>query len=254
MHRIDTPGNVANRFTVGDPAISQIATQLGADWPNAVQEELIAVVAQGGLIPNKAILTQVRDAILAMVAAAAAPIGTVRMWSGLSATVPAGHLLCNGALVSRTTYAALFAVTSTKYGAGDGSTTFALPDLRAKFVHGATIDADVASLVGANTVTATMQAAGSHNHGGNSGSHVLTTAEIPAHHHAYDALIGSSTHPTGSGSGEARGQVTNQDTADTGGGGGHTHTISTQADHTHTMNSQDNRPASVEMYFIIRSI
>jgi hypothetical protein len=45
-------------------------------------------------------------------------------------------LLCDGSAVSRTTYAALFAVTSTAYGVGDGSTTFNLPDLRGRAVAG----------------------------------------------------------------------------------------------------------------------
>lgn len=52
------------------------------------------------------------------------------------ATPPSGWLKCNGAIVSRTTYAALFAAIGTTYGAGDGSTTFALPDLRGEFVRG----------------------------------------------------------------------------------------------------------------------
>ena len=64
----------------------------------------------------------------------AAPIGSVYTFAG--ATVPTGWLKCNGALLSRTTYAALFAVIGTTYGAGDGSTTFALPDLRGEFVRG----------------------------------------------------------------------------------------------------------------------
>lgn len=49
---------------------------------------------------------------------------------------PWGCLLCNGAAVSRTTYAALFASISTTYGAGDGSTTFNLPNLANRFIHG----------------------------------------------------------------------------------------------------------------------
>lgn len=47
--------------------------------------------------------------------------------------VPAGWLSCDGALVSRTTYAALFAAIGTTWGAGDGSTTFQLPDCRGRF-------------------------------------------------------------------------------------------------------------------------
>lgn len=51
-------------------------------------------------------------------------------------TAPAGWLKANGATVSRTTYAALFLAIGTTYGAGDGSTTFALPDLRGEFLRG----------------------------------------------------------------------------------------------------------------------
>lgn len=56
------------------------------------------------------------------------PIGAILPFGG--DTVPNGFLLCNGAAVSRTTYAALFAVIGTSFGIGDGSTTFNLPDLR----------------------------------------------------------------------------------------------------------------------------
>lgn len=66
--------------------------------------------------------------------AIAAPVGSVYTFAG--ATVPTGWLKCNGALLSRTTYAALFSVIGTTYGAGDGATTFALPDLRGEFVRG----------------------------------------------------------------------------------------------------------------------
>jgi phage-related tail fiber protein len=51
-------------------------------------------------------------------------------------TAPAGWLKANGALVSRTTYASLFAVIGTTYGVGNGSTTFALPDMRGEFPRG----------------------------------------------------------------------------------------------------------------------
>ena len=63
------------------------------------------------------------------------PAGAVMAFAMNSA--PSGWLACNGAAVNRTgTYAALFAAIGTTYGAGDGSTTFALPDLRGYFVRG----------------------------------------------------------------------------------------------------------------------
>ena len=62
------------------------------------------------------------------------PVGTISPYAGTSA--PANWLLCDGAPVSRSTYAALFDVTGTAYGAGDGSTTFNVPDLRGRIVVG----------------------------------------------------------------------------------------------------------------------
>jgi microcystin-dependent protein len=63
------------------------------------------------------------------------PTGTITSYAG--STSPSGWLLCDGAAVSRTTYASLFAALSTTYGAGDGTTTFNLPDLRGRMPIGA---------------------------------------------------------------------------------------------------------------------
>jgi len=62
------------------------------------------------------------------------PSGAVMYFAGQ--TAPSGWLKANGAAVSRTTYAALFAAISERYGRGDGRTTFNLPDLRGEFVRG----------------------------------------------------------------------------------------------------------------------
>ena len=62
------------------------------------------------------------------------PAGSV-IYVGQS-TAPTGYLKANGAAVSRTTYAALFSAVGTTFGAGDGSTTFNLPDLRGEFPRG----------------------------------------------------------------------------------------------------------------------
>jgi microcystin-dependent protein len=58
---------------------------------------------------------------------------------------PSGWLAANGSAVSRTLYAALFAAIGTTYGAGDGSTTFTLPDLRGYFVRGSGTNSDGAA-------------------------------------------------------------------------------------------------------------
>ena len=65
---------------------------------------------------------------------AAVPTGSVHMMA--ANTVPSGYLKCNGQAVSRTTFAALFLIIGTTYGAGDGSSTFNVPDLRGEFVRG----------------------------------------------------------------------------------------------------------------------
>lgn len=65
---------------------------------------------------------------LARTSVASTPPGSLMMFAGPAA--PDGWLLCNGAAVSRTTYAALYAAIGTTHGAGDGSTTFNVPDRR----------------------------------------------------------------------------------------------------------------------------
>ena len=64
----------------------------------------------------------------------AVPVGSYICFSGK--TVPDGYLLCNGAAVKRADYPALFAVIGTTYGAGDGSTTFNLPNLDGRVLQG----------------------------------------------------------------------------------------------------------------------
>ena len=96
--------------------------------------------------------------------------GSMLMWP--TATPPAGFLLCNGATASRSTYAALFAIVGVLFGAGDGSTTFTLPDYRDRMPVGAGTTYSANSLGGAkdaivvsHTHTATVTDAG-HAHAG----------------------------------------------------------------------------------------
>jgi microcystin-dependent protein len=62
------------------------------------------------------------------------PVGSIIMLA--SSSVPDGYLICNGASISRTTYASLFAKIGIIYGAGNSSTTYNLPDLRGEFIRG----------------------------------------------------------------------------------------------------------------------
>ena len=74
-----------------------------------------------------------------------------------------GWLLCDGAAVSRSTYAALFAAIGTTYGVGDGSTTFNLPELRQKFLRGKGASDTLGAAGGAATHTHASHAALSHS-------------------------------------------------------------------------------------------
>lgn len=74
--------------------------------------------------------------------------------------IPEGWLACNGAKVSRTTYAALFAAIGTTFGAGDGSTTFTLPNLDGRFLEGTTNISQVGKMIeaGLPNITGDYQA------------------------------------------------------------------------------------------------
>lgn len=133
------------------------------------------------------------------------PTGTMLDFGGTAA--PTGYLLCDGANVSRTTYAALFTAIGTTWGVGDGSTTFGMPDMRRR-----------ASVGSGGTGTATLG-----NAVGNTGgaeTHALTTGEMPAHTHF--------AHTPNAGGGQYIGTMAGTDqtpvdmpTSSTGGGGTH---------------------------------
>ena len=91
-------------------------------------------------------------------------VGIVTAYAG--ATAPTGYALCNGQALSRSTYASLFAIVSTIYGVGDGSTTFNVPNLQNNVAVGKG-SAPFATL--GNT--------------GGEQTHVLITSEMPSHTH-----------------------------------------------------------------------
>jgi microcystin-dependent protein len=98
------------------------------------------------------------------------PTGVINMWA--TTTAPTNWLLCDGTAVSRSTYAALFAVISTTYGVGDGSTTFNLPNLKGKVP------------VGRDSANASFDTMGEL---GGAKTHTLTSTEMPSHTHTQDS-------------------------------------------------------------------
>ena len=75
------------------------------------------------------------------------PVGTIIAYGGVSA--PQGYLICNGGAISRTQYSALYGVIGTRFGAGDGSSTFNIPNMHHRFLEGTTTASEVGNYVSA---------------------------------------------------------------------------------------------------------
>lgn len=150
------------------------------------------------------------------------PAGLVQPFAGPAANIPAGWLLCNGAAVNRTTFAALFAAIGTTYGVGDGSTTFNVPNM----MNGRTV-------IGADATSP-------HGSAGGARTHTLTQAEMPAHTHGLSSAA-TWRYPNGTGNlaagTEFRSFGTGVPTSDAAGGGG----------------AHNNMPPFVAMQWIIRT-
>ena len=123
------------------------------------------------------------------------PAGSIIAWGAASA--PAGWLICNGSDISRTTYAALFAILSTTYGVGDGSATFNIPDMRDNIPYGSGtvslgtttgvgVGASGATFVTSESLTAsvgiTEVSSGAKDAGG---TNAVNAVNIPDHSHTY---------------------------------------------------------------------
>lgn len=100
------------------------------------------------------------------------PSGAILMYG--AAAAPTGWLLCDGTPVSRTTYAALFTAISTTYGAGDGSTTFNLPDLRQRFPLGKAASGTGNTLGGTGGAIDHTHTSAAHTHTVASHTHTLS--------------------------------------------------------------------------------
>ena len=147
------------------------------------------------------------------------PTATIVPWS--SSSVPSGFLECNGQTVSRSTYSALFAIIGTTYGAGDGATTFLVPDLQDNVAIGKSNNKALASTGGANTVQSTGNVAGS------TANHTLSEAELASHSHPAGGNRSQLFSPCGGPNNPARGFINNPtNTGSAGSGSGHSHNMS----------------------------
>lgn len=190
MHKIDgggvAPGGL---FREGNPNTGTRATTVTAAWCNAVQQEIVNVIEQAGIALSKPDNNQLTQAILALAGQSQTPVGTVIEGYWLDA--PVGYVLLKGDVIPRAgVYAPLWAHVQASglvvseavwaagskglFGAGDGASTFRLPDIRAEFTRawdagrGVDVDRALGSLqLSANkehSHDGATDSAGSHTH------------------------------------------------------------------------------------------
>ena len=205
--------------------------------------------------------------------------------SGTATTPPSGYRFCNGAAINRTTFSALFGVIGTRFGNGNGSTTFNIPDLRSEFIRGAnTMGGNSRSGgLGSNNAGGTQGdtfeshnhnavSASSHQHSvGSAGSHghTLSINSNGSHSHGTGQTLNTSAdgyRDWGTGSTDDDGNATSSGTGsggshghsgsagsggshnhgNTGNGGGHDHTIENTG-------STETRPRNVAVTYLIKT-
>ena len=189
------------------------------------------------LAPTAVLGTSTTQLATTAFATAISPSGLILMWP--TATVPSGFLLCAGAAVSRTTYAALFAVVGVVFGIGDGSTTFNLPDYRDR------------SPVGAGTTYAAATTGGSkdavvvsHTHTGTTAAASLTGSLAQGGNPTVSGVFSAGGSFTGVGQNTQPNYLANFDAT-------HSHTITTNTTGVSGINA--NLPPYLGIYFIIKT-
>jgi microcystin-dependent protein len=218
----------ATELNYVDGVTSAIQTQLDAKQP--LDSELTAIAA---LTPTSGnVITGNGTTWVSSAPVETTPSGAIISYAGASA--PSGWLLCGGQAVSRSTYSSLFSVVGTTYGAGDGSSTFNLPDLRDRFVLGnSTQGSSDAGRV--SNYTTTLGATGGED------AHTLTTSEIPSHTHTityYAFLDGANLSP---------GRLTDEDDVDL------SSSQTTTSSATGGGSSHNNMPPFLALSFIIKT-
>ena len=176
------------------------------------------------------------------------PVGSVILWTTTSA--PSDWLICDGSAISRSTYSALFAIISTTFGIGNGSTTFNIPDLRQRFPLGKAVSGTGSSI--ANT-------GGLIDHTHTVDPPNTTTSSDGAHTHTVDPVSTTTGTPsaiisnmslTGFASAASSTHTHNVDIASTtsSSSGAHTHTLDVASFNAGTAN-----PPFLVLNFIIKT-
>lgn len=146
-------------------------------------------------------------------------------------TAPAGWLVANGTPVSRTTYSALFAAIGTAFGAGDGSTTFTLPDYTGRFMFGLDATHPRATVGGSLNVTLAAANLPAHTHTINHDHAAATTSSDGQHDHQLRFANNTGTAMTTLPKGQGPENESNDSPSAAAmlGDGAHTHTLNLPA-------------------------
>lgn len=190
------------------------------------------------------------------------PAGTVVDFAGSAA--PTGWLVCDGAVVSRATYPALFANIGVTFGAGDGVTTFGLPDLRGRIPvgkHSAGTFNTLGAVGGAETVAISIAEMPVHNHGGNTNNSAPFNTSDQSNDHLHGiAQTDLYNNGAGAGAGRAQGSLVGAGpysahgpTATGGTNVGHVHSVGA---HAHGIPNQGSGTAHANMppYIVLNKI
>jgi hypothetical protein len=157
MHRIDTSGNVDNRFHPGNPATGQQATLVDQDWLNAVQEEIVNVILAANIDLEKGINDQLAAAIVALIA------GVVGDGSGAVPTtrqVLTSGLLSGGGNLAADRTISLFAATLAEVAAQIRNDVVVTPAGLAGLISWSTVGSAIICQIGPGRIVGFTSSAG----------------------------------------------------------------------------------------------
>lgn len=217
-----------------DGVTSSIQTQLNGKAPLASPALTGTPTAPTAAVGTNTTQLATTAFVVGAVTSAVVPVSTVIAIA--NAVVPTGFLECNGATISRTTYASLFSKIGTTYGVGDGSTTFAIPDLRGEFIRGWDNGRGVDSSRTIGSIQ--QQSFQSHNHAAGvstSGGHAHPFSKAEGYASGMDGWVGQGNPAYGT------------TTLWTGGAGEHTHTVDVYSN-----GSQETRPRNIALMYCIK--
>ncbi len=161
------------------------------------------------------------------------PKGVITMWYGSIASIPAGWLICDGTHGTPNLTGGLFVAVADGVVLVPGQTGGAASVTGTTSSNGSHAHGGATASGGGQSLSATTDTQGAHNHGGADGAYTLQIADMPNHTHSNTDLANNSGGTPGIVGGT--GTPTTLNTSATGGGGSHSHTISTDGAHTHNV-------------------